>query len=209
MAGRAEFWDWIAARYSRQKIGDEAAYRRKLDMTRRYFRPDMEILEVGCGTGSTALEHAPHVGHVEATDLSSAMLSIARHKAESRGVSNIAFRHAALDELDDSRPRFDMVLALNVIHLLADRDAGIARMARMLKPGGRLVSSTACIEGWQKLIVAVAPLGRFFGLLPMVRAFSPDQLVASMSAAGLTIEERWQPKPGAALFLVARKPENP
>jgi cyclopropane fatty-acyl-phospholipid synthase-like methyltransferase len=30
------------------------------------MRPDMEVLEFGCGTESTALEHAPHVAHIEA-----------------------------------------------------------------------------------------------------------------------------------------------
>lgn len=45
----------MAKRYARQPIADEAAYRRKLEVTRTYFRPDMHVLEFGCGTGSTAL----------------------------------------------------------------------------------------------------------------------------------------------------------
>ena len=76
-----KFWDRIADRYSKQPIADEAAYEKKLRITREYFRPDMEVLEIGCGTGSTAIVHAPYVKHIQAIDLSSKMIEIAHAKA--------------------------------------------------------------------------------------------------------------------------------
>ena len=74
-----KFWDRIAKRYSKQPIADEAAYQKKLEVTRRYFRPDMEVLEFGCGTGSTAIIQAPYVKHIHAIDISSKMIEIAQH----------------------------------------------------------------------------------------------------------------------------------
>jgi len=47
----ARFWDKIAERYSKRPIADEAAYQKKLQVTREYFRPDMEVLEFGGGIG--------------------------------------------------------------------------------------------------------------------------------------------------------------
>ena len=47
----ARFWDRIAERYSKRPISDEAAYQKKLQVTREYLRPDMELLEIGCGKG--------------------------------------------------------------------------------------------------------------------------------------------------------------
>ncbi len=47
----ARFWDRIAKRYARTPVADEAAYQRKLKITRGYLRPDMEVMEFGCGTG--------------------------------------------------------------------------------------------------------------------------------------------------------------
>ena len=45
MRGSAtKFWDGIAKKYSKQPIADEAAYEKKLEVTRQYFRPDMEVL---------------------------------------------------------------------------------------------------------------------------------------------------------------------
>ena len=55
MPPSSKFWDRIAARYARKPVADEAAYRRKLAVTRDYLAPDMDVLEFGCGTGSTAI----------------------------------------------------------------------------------------------------------------------------------------------------------
>jgi ubiquinone/menaquinone biosynthesis C-methylase UbiE len=69
MAQATQFWNKIAEKYSQQPIADEAAYQKKLAVTRDYFRPDMEVLEIGCGTGSTAILHrvvAPYQGPVSA-----------------------------------------------------------------------------------------------------------------------------------------------
>ncbi|MEM9266349.1 MAG: SAM-dependent methyltransferase, partial [Cyanobacteria bacterium P01_F01_bin.13] len=43
----AKFWNKVAAGYSRQPIADEAAYQKKLQVTREYFQPSMEVLEFG------------------------------------------------------------------------------------------------------------------------------------------------------------------
>ena len=76
------FWDKIAERHSKQPIADEATYQKKLQVTREYFQPDMEVLEFGCGTGSTAIIHAPYVKHIHAIDISSKMIEIAQGKAD-------------------------------------------------------------------------------------------------------------------------------
>ena len=72
----ARFWDKIAERYSKRPIADEAAYQKKLQVTREYLRPDMEVLEFGCGTGSTAITHAPCVKHIHAIDISPKMIML-------------------------------------------------------------------------------------------------------------------------------------
>ena len=55
------FWNWNAERYARQAIADEASYQKKLAITQSYLTPDMRVVEFGCGTGSTAIVHAPKV----------------------------------------------------------------------------------------------------------------------------------------------------
>ncbi|MEM9314857.1 MAG: methyltransferase domain-containing protein, partial [Pseudomonadota bacterium] len=114
----ARFWDRVADRYAKKPVGDEAAYRHKLARTQSYLRPDMAVLEIGCGTGSVALEHAPHVRHIQATDVSGRMIAIAREKAAAAGVTNIRFEQAGVDQVVAEPGSLDAVFAMNILHLL-------------------------------------------------------------------------------------------
>ena len=205
MGTSARFWDRIAKRYAKQAIADEASYQKKLKKTREYFRPDTEVLEIGCGSGSTAIAHAPFVKQVRATDISAAMIAIAKDKARAEGVANVSFDVCAIDDLSASESGYDVVLALSVLHLLDDREAAIDRIAGLLKPGGIFVSSTACLGDTQAWLRFVLPPGRLLGLLPMVRFFTRAELEASIVNAGFEIEHGWQPAAGKAVFIVARK----
>lgn len=201
----ARFWEKIANRYARMPVADEAAYREKLRLTRERLSPDMRVLEIGCGTGSTAIEHAPHVAHIDAVDFSPRMIAIAREKAAAAGVANVAFREAALEDLDAAAPPYDAVLALSLLHLVDDRDRAIGRIASLLKPGGLFVSNTACLGdgmGWFRL---VAPVGRGLGLLPLVRVFGLADLKASLERAGFVAETVWRPGKRPVVFVIARK----
>ncbi|MCF6304146.1 MAG: hypothetical protein L3J33_02095 [Rhodobacteraceae bacterium] len=53
---------------------------------------------------------------------------------------------------------------------------------------------------------AVLKIGKFTGLLPLVRLFSVDDLVKSVANAGFEIDHNWLPDKSDALFIVAKKP---
>jgi ubiquinone/menaquinone biosynthesis C-methylase UbiE len=206
MASQAAFWDRLAGRYARQPIADEAAYQEKLRITRGYLTPETEVLEIGCGTGGTAIIHAPSVRRIRALDISPRMLDIARTKAAAAGVGNVSFEQADILDLAEPPASQDVVLGLSILHLLPDPDALIARVYAMLRPGGVFISSTACVGDTMKALKFIAPLGRALGLLPQLSVMTSPELIAKFSAAGFTIEREWLPKRGAALFVVARKP---
>ena len=207
MKEQAKFWDWMAKRYSRQPIADEAAYQEKLSRTRHHFGPECQVLEIGCGTGSTAVAHAPYVGHIHATDISAKMLSIAREKASAEGLANISFEQASLCDLEGKAASWDVILGLSVLHLLPDMDRDIARAHTLLKPGGVFVTSSPCIADMSTAFRFVAPLFKWLPFLPSVIVFSRVDLEASLEKAGFTIESSWRPDNNKALFIVARKPE--
>jgi 2-polyprenyl-3-methyl-5-hydroxy-6-metoxy-1,4-benzoquinol methylase len=205
MARTGKFWDWIANRYARQPVADEASYRKKLEITRTCLRDDMDVLEIGCGTGSTAIAHAPYVRHVHAIDGSVKMIEIARAKAASADVSNVDFIRQEIDDLAAPDGTYDAILALSILHLLEDWRAVIARLHAMLKPGGVLVTSTLCAGDEMPWIRFIAPVGRFLGLLPLISVFTHDQLKAALTDAGFAIEHDWKPGKGKAVFILGRK----
>ena len=163
----AKFWDKIAERYSKRPIADEAAYQKKLQVTREYFRSDMEVLEFGCGTGSTAIDHAPYVKHIQAIDISSKMIEIAQGKADANNIENVTFRRSTIDELSMNDQTLDAVLGLSILHLLDNKEKVIARVHKILKPGGIFVTSTPCLGDTMKYFKIIAPIGKFFGFLPV------------------------------------------
>ena len=199
------YWNKTADKYSKQAVADQAAYEKKLDVTRRYFQPDMDVLEIGCGTGSTAIAHAPYVRHIRATDISTRMIEIAQDKARAAGIDNVTFEALPVEALDVPDASLDVVMAHSILHLLEDRERAIADVYRMLKSGGVFVTSTACIRDMMLPIRLVVPVGRFLRLFPLVKVFSAAELKASLEGAGLVIDYEWQPKRNAAAFIVCRK----
>ncbi len=201
----SKFWDKIADKYSRQPVSDEAAYQKKLQVTQEYLRPDMEVLEFGCGTGSTAIVQAPFVKHILATDISGRMLEIARGKAEAAGVANVTFEQAAIDTFTAPDESYDVIMGHSILHLLEDKEAVIAKVHRMLKPGGVFVSSTVCIGEKMKWFKLIIPIGRAVGLIPLVKVFTAKELEDSLTDAGFEIDHYWQPGNGMTVFVVAKK----
>jgi ubiquinone/menaquinone biosynthesis C-methylase UbiE len=207
MASQSGFWDRIARRYSQRPVADEAAYRKKLALTQDLLAPDMSVLEFGCGTGSTALEHASHVSHIKAVDISANMLEIARTRAATADVSNVTFEQSGMADLVEGDASYDVVMGHSILHLLDDRPGAMAKTWKMLKPGGLFISSTPCLGGWIRLLKGVFYIGQRLGKIPPLWFFSEQELVQEMEAAGFHIEQQWQPGKGKALFVVARKPE--
>ncbi len=203
-----KFWDKIAGRYSKRPVADEAAYQKKLQVTREYFQPDMEVLEFGCGTGSTAITHAPYVNHIQAIDISSKMIEIAQGKADAKNVKNVTFEQSTIDEFSVSDQTFDAVLGLSILHLLDNKEEVIAKVHKMLKPGGIFVTSTACIgDTMMRCLKFIVPIGKFFGLMPQVMVFTTKELEDSLTDTGFQIYHQWQPGKGKAVFIVAKKAE--
>lgn len=206
MEQSVRFWDKIAARYSKKPVADEAVYQEKLRLTRQYFTADMQVLEFGCGTGSTAISHAPFVARVRATDISARMIEIAQAKAAAAGVSNVNFVQETLSETPLAHESLDVVLGLSVLHVMDDWRDAINRAYKLLKPGGVFVSSTMCLADDMKFLKLVAPIGNWLGLIPAISFFSLKDLEASLTDAGFVIEHRWQPRRNTGHFIVATKP---
>lgn len=204
----ARFWDRIADKYSKSPISDEEKYQRKLDMTRQRLTPDMRVLEFGCGTGGTALAHAPHVAHIHAIDVSSRMIEIAREKQAEAAIDNVRFEVSGIGAFTAPDATFDAVLAMNILHLVDDPAAIIAKSAKLLKPGGHFVSSSFSANDRARWLKFIAPIGKALGKFPpVIKSFSLADLKAWHAATGLEIDEEWRTGRMNADFLIARKRE--
>ncbi|MFW8595472.1 class I SAM-dependent methyltransferase [Cribrihabitans neustonicus] len=209
MTADARFWNRIAPKYAKRPIGDQDAYEYSLERTRSYLQEDAEVLELGCGTGSTAIALAPGVAQITATDLSEGMLEVARERVAAAGVQNIRLKCCPVEMVPEGP--FDTVMAFNLLHLLPDLDAALAGIAARLKPGGLFISKTPCLgeaKGTFKYILfqVAIPLMRLAGQAPShVDFLTVRALEDAVHRAGFRIIETGNyPAATPGRYLVAR-----
>ncbi len=201
----ARFWDKTADRYAKQPVKDMASYNETLDRTRKHLSSSDRVLEVGCGTGTTALLLAPSVEEIVATDLSSRMIEIAREKARAQGVGNVRFARATLfDDALEPGP-FDAVMAFNFLHLLEDIPAAVRRVRELLEPGGLFISKTVCLGEQSRLWSVVVAVMRPLGFAPYVQCLKVAEIENAIARAGFEIVETASLPPPRSRYVVARK----
>lgn len=212
MIDTATFWDGIAEKYAKSPVPDARAYETTLARTQSYLTAGDTVIELGCGTGSTALRLAGSVAHYTASDIAPKMTAIGRGKAAEAGVGNIDFLTADLGDPRLSHGEADAVLAFNLLHLVEDLPAALAQLRGMLKPGGLFISKTICLPDrgpgpvklW--LIRLALPVMQMLGKAPYVRLMRIADFERAMTEAGFEIVETGNyPARPPSRFIVARK----
>lgn len=162
-----------------------------------------EVLEVGVGTG-LALPHYSADCKVYGMDYSDEMLAKARRRVEAEGLTHVKeLRQMDARTLDYADGRFDVVAAMHIISVVPEPETVMREMARVLKPGGRLVVTNhfareegvlARLERWS------APFANTLGW------HSDFERAVVTDTPGLrVIEESTLPPAGMMTFMVLEK----
>jgi ubiquinone/menaquinone biosynthesis C-methylase UbiE len=208
-ASDARFWDRISRKYAKDAIADQAGYERTLDRTRALLKPDDHVLELGCGTGTTALRLAGDVQRYLATDLSYGMIAIAREKHAANPIPALDFQIATAEASMLRAGRFNAVLGFNYLHMVRDVPSTLARIQTLLAAGGLFISKTPCLGDMNPLIRHVLLPGmRAIGQAPYVSVFRQAEFCRLVSAAGFDIlatENHATRGNDRRPFIVARK----
>lgn len=200
------FWDRVAEKYAKSPIKDMASYEYTLGRTKSYLSKDDFVLEVGCGTGSTALLIAPEVAEILGTDISPEMVRIAKAKLQDSPLDNVSFATMAETGIDGIKEPITAVLALNFLHLVGDPQKTIEDIARVLPVGGLFISKTACLRKKAWLFKPMIKVMQLFGKAPYVSFMSVSEVDAMIEDAGFEIlETENRPASTPNRFVVARK----
>lgn len=207
---KAVFWDRIARKYAADPIADMAGYEATLRRVRTWLSVDQDVLEIGCGTGTTALQLAPSTRSLLATDFSADMIAIARDKLALQPVRGLSFSLADADIPAFAQGSYHAVLAFNLLHLVSDLDHTLSLAVQALKPGGLLITKTPCVKEMNPLIPRLAlPLMRAMGKAPHVLCFNGDELQSAITRQGMvlvSVERHGTRGKDIRAFIVARKP---
>jgi ubiquinone/menaquinone biosynthesis C-methylase UbiE len=205
MKESVKFWNRIAKRYSKKPIENEQVYKKKLQITQDYLKPEMNVLEFGCGTGLTAIIHAGYVKNITAIDSSIEMINIAVKKAIEANINNVSFKMSSIEDLDMELESIDVILALSIIHLIDNKELVLNKVNKILKENGLFFSSTVCQGDLPKIIKIIISIVMKFGLIPCMYFFTVEELKQKIENAGFNIELLWQPEKSKAVFIVAKK----
>lgn len=116
------------------------------------LRSDEAVLDVGCGTGASAIPAAEQVGpkgKVIAVDFAERLLDIARRKAASRNLKNVEFRLGDMEHLGYPDQHFDAVICVFAIFFVPDVEKQISELWRMVRPNGQLAITTWGPRVWE------------------------------------------------------------
>ncbi|MCH2164432.1 MAG: class I SAM-dependent methyltransferase [Marinovum sp.] len=209
MVNQEQFWDGVAPKYAKSPIKNMEGYEYTLNQTRSFLKETDLVLEIGAGTGSTALALADSVAQIVATDISEQMLAVGRIRAKEQGVKNIRFQRTEADRLPEGP--FDAVMAHNVLHLVEDLPATLRACHASLRPGGLLISKTFLkptngLQLMYRFMCLVLPIMQWLGKAPFVVFYSAQEFERTIECAGFEIIETANyPATEARRYIVARK----
>ncbi len=192
LAWQVDVWDRMAEVYQREIDSRFGPVIEHL-MARADPRPGETILDLGTGTGSVAIVAAARVGpggRVIAVDLSPEMLDKARARIDAASLANVELAEGRAEAIPAPDASHDAVLASLSLMYVIDRAAAAREIARVLRPGGRLVAAVwagpdaADIVQFQQTAGAFAPTPPVQGVGPGALA-DPGEFLQQLAAAGL------------------------
>ncbi len=105
------------------------------------LEPDMIVLDVACGAGHVAEQAAPHVRQVVGIDLTPSLLEVGAERLREAGITNVLLQKGNAAELPFLDASFDLVFCRASLHHFPEAEGPVAEMARVCRPGGRVVVS--------------------------------------------------------------------
>lgn len=119
------------------------------------IRPSEHVLDLATGTGLTAIAARKHGANVTGVDLTPELLAVARKKAKDDGLEDIDFREGDAEALPFVDASFDVVVSTCGHMFAPDQPKVAAELARVTRPGGRVVflawTSEGGLGGWFRI----------------------------------------------------------
>lgn len=205
MIKREWFGDWIADRFDEQGNQLELTHK-TVDKTEKYLNASDIVLDYACGTGAVAVAVADKVTKIYGIDISSKMIGAAKRKVGERKLENADFMQATIFDESLKRETFDVILTLGILHLVKDAPGVVQRIHELLKPGGLLISVTACMEEMGEYRGVAKILFFLLAIIgPHLRFFKFSKVDELITNGGFQIVETESYKDNPVIYFVAAK----
>lgn len=201
-----KFWNRMSGQYEKRAKHFSKSHIRTVENIKKHLNTGDIVLDYGCATGIIAIEIADNVKKIYGIDISTTMIDTAKKKIEERKIGNIELAKTTIFEAQFEKESFDVVLALDILHLVEDAPAVVKRINELLKPGGMLITATACMGEAYSFISALISLLIKIGLVPEIRYFKNSELKDLITKCNFNIVEAESlNKNNTEYFIAAKK----
>lgn len=163
-------------------------------VTKLGITKNMQILDLGCGDGTTAIPAARLGAKVTGVDIAENLVSAGNARAKAAGLSNCTFRQGDATDLQDINDNsFDMVVSIFGAMFAPNPFEVASEIVRVTKPGGRIIMGN-WIPGDPTLVAQILKISSAYTPLPPEGFISPmlwgveDQVTDRFTSAGIAKE---------------------
>ena len=142
MTGELTYWNNDAANYDARAKKSHKAYRTIITFIKNEISTEMNVLDMGTGTGEIPIGICSNAKSINASDFSPEMIRIARAKAHKKGIKNISFLVKDGNQLDFRDNSFDVILIINLLHVVPEPENIINEAKRLIKKEGKIIVVT-------------------------------------------------------------------
>lgn len=165
-----------------------------------------KVFEAGCGTGLFTMALADRASWIIATDISKAMLNIARKRLSEQRIGNVQLSEIDAMEIVSFKCPFDVVICANVLHLMQDPEAFLRRALSKLKPGGQIIAPTFLHA--EDIIARVASSILGLSGFPLKTCFNHRSFQALFANLDVKIEVSRKYKGTIPVYLISVRKES-
>jgi ubiquinone/menaquinone biosynthesis C-methylase UbiE len=180
------FWDKSASDYDEHQSNED--YETLISMVVGDVGNTRMVLDAACGTAIISFAIYKNVQHIEATDYSSEMVTIAKQNANASNISNVNFSVQSASDLSFPNEHFDSVIVCNSLHVIEKMEEALTEFHRVLKRSGKLIAPNACLgESNTSKEKATEMISKGF---PAYNIFSADEYCKMIEMAGFQVTKR-------------------
>lgn len=195
-------WDKMAGSYDRRF---RSMYQPIFNHLQDTFKPDEEVLEVGCGSGLVSFQIIPQVKRFVGIDISPKMIKIANSKLDQTNYTNAQFM--LNNKLDQHQNKlFDKVVLVNVLHVVDHPKDLLGEIKKYIKPSGEVVLISFChgeVRGLRyRFLSTLMHFVSVIGLMEQLHRYRFEDIEGLVREAGFDIISRTKSTSGFPFILL-------
>ncbi len=200
-----KFWDRLVKNYDKKTNDLGEDHINTVAKIKDYINEHKTVLDLGCASGAIANNIANNAKEVHGIDISSKMIQVAKRKAIELDIVNVKFTQSTIFDEDLGEESFDVILAFNVLHLLEDTQMVLKRISKLLRSGGLIISSTACLGEKKTLLTWLLSILTKVKVVPQINFYEISEFKGLFHNENFQIIETENEFQGAYSYLLVAK----